>query len=51
MTSITNIVITSYGTAGSWNPGPDLEMIANIARYHRGAFPKKKHQNFSRLSR
>ena len=30
--------------------GPDLEMIANIARYHRGAFPKKKHQNFSRLS-
>jgi exopolyphosphatase/guanosine-5'-triphosphate,3'-diphosphate pyrophosphatase len=25
-------------------------MIANIARYHRGAFPKKKHQNFSRLS-
>jgi len=30
--------------------GHDLELIANVARYHRGAFPKKKHQNLTRLS-
>ena len=30
--------------------GHDLELIANVARYHRGAFPKKKHQNLARLS-
>ncbi|MEX0714229.1 MAG: hypothetical protein WD278_17980, partial [Pirellulales bacterium] len=28
----------------------ELELIANIARYHRGSEPKKKHENFSRLS-
>ena len=28
----------------------DLEIIANVARYHRGATPKKKHENFARLS-
>jgi len=28
----------------------ELELIANIARYHRGASPKKKHANFSQLS-
>jgi exopolyphosphatase/guanosine-5'-triphosphate,3'-diphosphate pyrophosphatase len=28
----------------------ELELIANIARYHRGADPKKKHDNFSQLS-
>ncbi len=28
----------------------ELEIIANVARYHRGALPKKKHDNFSRLS-
>lgn len=27
-----------------------LELIANVARYHRGASPKKKHGNFMRLS-
>ncbi|HVX13297.1 MAG TPA: Ppx/GppA phosphatase family protein [Pirellulales bacterium] len=27
-----------------------LELIANIARYHRGKEPKKKHDNFRRLS-
>lgn len=27
-----------------------LELIANIARYHRGKEPKKKHENFKRLS-
>ena len=28
----------------------DLELIANVARYHRGALPKKKHENLSRLA-
>ncbi|HVC93876.1 MAG TPA: Ppx/GppA phosphatase family protein [Pirellulales bacterium] len=28
----------------------ELELIANIARYHRGKEPKKKHENFKRLS-
>jgi exopolyphosphatase/guanosine-5'-triphosphate,3'-diphosphate pyrophosphatase len=27
-----------------------LELIANVARYHRGKEPKKKHANFKRLS-
>lgn len=27
----------------------DLEMIANVARYHRGARPKRKHRNFRQL--
>jgi exopolyphosphatase / guanosine-5'-triphosphate,3'-diphosphate pyrophosphatase len=30
--------------------GHDLELIANVARYHRGALPKRKHENLSRLS-
>lgn len=29
----------------------DLELIANVARYHRGASPKRKHDGFRRLSR
>jgi len=28
----------------------DIEIIANIARYHRKSHPKIKHENFSRLS-
>ncbi len=28
----------------------ELELIANIARYHRGAKPKQKHANFRQLS-
>ncbi|NOY29899.1 MAG: Ppx/GppA family phosphatase [Planctomycetes bacterium] len=28
----------------------DLELIANVARYHRGAEPKQKHDNFRCLS-
>jgi exopolyphosphatase/guanosine-5'-triphosphate,3'-diphosphate pyrophosphatase len=28
----------------------ELELIANIARYHRGSRPKKKHANFMQLS-
>jgi exopolyphosphatase / guanosine-5'-triphosphate,3'-diphosphate pyrophosphatase len=31
-------------------PPHQLELIANIARYHRGKGPKKKHDNFKRLS-
>jgi exopolyphosphatase/guanosine-5'-triphosphate,3'-diphosphate pyrophosphatase len=30
--------------------GHDLEIIANVARYHRGALPKRKNENFSRLT-
>ncbi len=28
----------------------EIDVIANVARYHRGASPKSKHSNFSRLS-
>ena len=28
----------------------DLELIANVARYHRGAHPKRKHENLARIS-
>jgi exopolyphosphatase/guanosine-5'-triphosphate,3'-diphosphate pyrophosphatase len=28
----------------------ELEIIANVARYHRGAHPKRKHENLARLS-
>lgn len=28
----------------------ELELIANVARYHRGAKPKRKHANFAALS-
>jgi exopolyphosphatase/guanosine-5'-triphosphate,3'-diphosphate pyrophosphatase len=27
----------------------EIELIANVARYHRRAFPKKSHSNFARL--
>ena len=29
----------------------EIELIANVARYHRRAFPKKSHPNFARLDR
>lgn len=29
--------------------GHDLELIANVARYHRGAHPKRKHENLARV--
>lgn len=29
----------------------EIELIANVARYHRKAFPKKRHPNFRRLER
>ena len=28
----------------------ELEIIANVARYHRGSEPKQKHENYGRLS-
>ncbi len=28
----------------------ELELVANVARYHRGSEPKRKHDNFGRLS-
>jgi exopolyphosphatase/guanosine-5'-triphosphate,3'-diphosphate pyrophosphatase len=28
----------------------ELELIANVARYHRGSTPKNKHENFARLT-
>jgi exopolyphosphatase/guanosine-5'-triphosphate,3'-diphosphate pyrophosphatase len=28
----------------------ELELIANVARYHRGSEPKRKHENFRRLN-
>jgi exopolyphosphatase / guanosine-5'-triphosphate,3'-diphosphate pyrophosphatase len=28
----------------------EVEMIANVARYHRRAFPRKRHRNLARLS-
>jgi exopolyphosphatase/guanosine-5'-triphosphate,3'-diphosphate pyrophosphatase len=28
----------------------ELEIVANVARYHRGSLPKKKHENFQGLS-
>jgi exopolyphosphatase / guanosine-5'-triphosphate,3'-diphosphate pyrophosphatase len=29
----------------------EVELVANVARYHRRAFPKKKHPNFARLDK
>ena len=29
----------------------EIEMIANVARYHRRAFPRKRHQNLAHLTR
>ena len=33
-----------------FRPG-ELELIANVARYHRGAEPKKQHDNFRQLTK
>ncbi len=41
-------LILNSGLPG-FQPG-ELELIANIARYHRGARPKEKHDNFRQLS-
>jgi exopolyphosphatase/guanosine-5'-triphosphate,3'-diphosphate pyrophosphatase len=29
----------------------EIDVIANVARYHRKAFPRKRHENFARLDR
>jgi exopolyphosphatase/guanosine-5'-triphosphate,3'-diphosphate pyrophosphatase len=31
--------------------GREVELVANVARYHRKASPKKRHPNFARLER
>ncbi len=41
-------LILNSGLAG-FQPS-ELELIANVARYHRGANPKQKHANFGQLS-
>lgn len=41
-------LILNSGLPG-FQPG-DLELIANIARYHRGSRPKQRHDNFRQLS-
>jgi exopolyphosphatase/guanosine-5'-triphosphate,3'-diphosphate pyrophosphatase len=41
-------LILNSGLPG-FRPG-ELELIANIARYHRGAKPKRRHANFRQLS-
>jgi exopolyphosphatase/guanosine-5'-triphosphate,3'-diphosphate pyrophosphatase len=39
-----------HGDLRGFSPG-EVELIANVARYHRRALPKKKHPNFRRLDR
>jgi exopolyphosphatase/guanosine-5'-triphosphate,3'-diphosphate pyrophosphatase len=39
-----------HGDLRGFSPG-DVELIANVARYHRRATPKKSHENFVRLDR
>ncbi len=41
-------LILNSGLAG-FQPS-ELEMMANVARYHRGSQPKKRHANFRQLS-
>lgn len=40
--------IIRHADIPGWS-GQQVEVIANVARYHRRAFPKKKHENFRRL--
>ena len=37
-----------HGDLRGFSPG-EVELIANIARYHRRAFPRKRHENFAQL--
>ncbi len=39
-----------HGDLKGFSPG-EVEMIANVARYHRRAYPKKRHENFARLDK
>jgi exopolyphosphatase / guanosine-5'-triphosphate,3'-diphosphate pyrophosphatase len=41
--------IITHADLPGWS-GPEIELVANVARYHRRAFPKKKHPNFGRLN-
>jgi exopolyphosphatase/guanosine-5'-triphosphate,3'-diphosphate pyrophosphatase len=37
-----------HGDLRGFSPG-EIELIANVARYHRRAMPRKSHENFGRL--
>jgi exopolyphosphatase/guanosine-5'-triphosphate,3'-diphosphate pyrophosphatase len=37
-----------HGDLRGFSPG-EIELIANVARYHRRAIPRKSHENFGRL--
>lgn len=39
-----------HGDLRGFSPG-EIELIANVARYHRRALPKKSHGNFNRLDK
>jgi exopolyphosphatase/guanosine-5'-triphosphate,3'-diphosphate pyrophosphatase len=39
-----------HGDLRGFSPG-EVELIANVARYHRRAFPKRKHADYRRLER
>lgn len=39
-----------HGDLRGFSPG-EVELIANVVRYHRRAVPKKSHENFRRLER
>ena len=39
-----------HGNLRGFSPG-EVEMIANVARYHRRALPKKSHENFANLDK
>ena len=39
-----------HGDLKGFSPG-EVELIANVARYHRRAPPKKRHDNFTRLDK
>jgi exopolyphosphatase/guanosine-5'-triphosphate,3'-diphosphate pyrophosphatase len=39
-----------HGDLPAFSPH-EVELIANVARYHRRAFPKKSHENLARISR
>jgi exopolyphosphatase/guanosine-5'-triphosphate,3'-diphosphate pyrophosphatase len=39
-----------HGDLRGYSPR-EVELIANVARYHRRAFPKKSHANFARLDK
>jgi exopolyphosphatase/guanosine-5'-triphosphate,3'-diphosphate pyrophosphatase len=39
-----------HGDLRGFSPG-EVEMIANVARYHRRAMPKRSHENFAKLDK